>query len=343
LDVFGFAMSRFEGPRGEGLVVHRAESAFGGLDDVGDLLGFAAEQGGAEGIDGDLVRAGEDSILAGDIGEIAADGAVGHEDADGVENDELGFEEAGEIGDGVVDVLVHTIAGASGDAHEVLHAEGGFTQAMVFDDGDVDETVGLNGIGIHFPFLEGDSFNGHAAELAFVEEEDLGSRLFGGLLDAAAGEGALGGVAGVVTDDDAARAGFEAHLDEGGNDIGVGIGGLFGSAVPTNVRFHPDDVALGDEALHAAESVDGLAREAAGLLGDGGGLFGRGFVAGDAERRLRLRLQRGAGQETCRGERTGFEERSSIQFSHHFCLESRVSRSAMSGAGSAGGAARMMA
>ncbi|MCL4797340.1 MAG: hypothetical protein KJZ84_22430 [Bryobacteraceae bacterium] len=70
-------------------------------------------------------------------------------------------------------------------------------------------------IGVDLPFLEGDALDGHAGELAFVEEEDLRPRLFGGLLDAAAGEGALGRISGVVADHDAAGDGFEAHLDEG--------------------------------------------------------------------------------------------------------------------------------
>ena len=39
-----------------------------------------------------------------------------------------------------------------------------------------------------------------------------------------------------------------------------------GRAVPADIRLHPDHVALGDEAAHAAQRVDGGAGQPAGFF-----------------------------------------------------------------------------
>ena len=80
-----------------------------------------------------------------------------------------------------------------------------------------------------------------------------------GALDAAVDVAAPGIVAGVVEDLDLFGSGRQALLHHRPHHLGMGVGGQFRGAVPAHVRLDHHHIPRLDEALHAAQGVDGLA------------------------------------------------------------------------------------
>ncbi|OPZ78373.1 MAG: hypothetical protein BWY77_01521 [bacterium ADurb.Bin431] len=129
----------------------------------------------------------------------------------------------------------------------------------------VDDHVRLEGIAVDRPggeqFPSGD---GEILEAAVDDMTDLCSGRLGRLFDAAAHVAAPGLIAGAVENPHPGGARLEAHPDDLGDRLGIGVGGLFRQAVPTHVGFEQDSLPFFDKAPHAADRLHGLAHQEAG-------------------------------------------------------------------------------
>src|ERR1019366_2769033 len=102
-------------------------------------------------------------------------------------------------------------------------------------------------------------------------------------------------IAAHVGHDDPPRAGVPAlphHLRNHGR---IGVGGLFRSAVPTDVGLYQDHIAAPDEAAHTAQFVDRLARQLFGIIALQDRHIRKVWVSGDAVVALHIHRQRWLG------------------------------------------------
>ncbi len=221
-----------------------------------------------KGVGGDLVGGDDDRVQHPRVVDVASLRTVSHEHAHRVDDDERRAHEGREVGDGDVDVLVQAVAPAADDAVPVLHSAGEPGQVVVLGHRHVDDLVRVDQGREDRPLVEDLAVHPHGSVAVLGRQNDLGAQRVRLAPDSGALVAAIGVVAGAVRDDDLLRSRVEGLLDDGAHDVGVGVCRVDRQAVPADVGFHHDDVAVADEALHAADSVEGLADQIGGEPGD---------------------------------------------------------------------------
>jgi hypothetical protein len=126
----------------------------------------------------------------------------------------------------------------------------------MFGDGDINDLVGLEERLKYGPALQE-----VAAKVNLFKPGRLGKQNFGTFLARSFGNaGALEAAARIVATDvggvDFFCAGAPTLANQFRNDLGIGVGGLFGRAVPGDVWLHDDNVGARNEALYAAHFLE---------------------------------------------------------------------------------------
>ena len=232
--------------------------------EVREVFALLPDEGAAESVRGHLVDRGDDRVHHLGVVDVAALRAVPHQNAHGVHDGEGRAHEGGKVGDRGVDVLVKSVSSPAENAVPVLHGGGVFGQVVVLGHGHVDDLVGLDEGRENGPLVEHFALQARRTEPMLRRKDHLGAEAMRFVPDARALEAALGIVAASVGDDHALGAGLERHLHDRPDHVWVGVRGVDGHAIPTDVRLDDDDVATGNEALHAAHRFDGLANDGVG-------------------------------------------------------------------------------
>ena len=252
--------------------VDLAQPQIVGIFDEADLSrlvrisGFRVfEERGAVGIHGDDVLGDDDLVRI--LGFSRALRPVGGQNADGVDDHQIGFPQGVEIGDALVQIdLVQQLHVPDG-AHQVLEAQGQLGGKMLFGDGEIDENIGFEHILVDFRRFErlclGDLHR--LVHIAAVPGEDLSPGVLGCFLQFRAGKAELVVVAGVIPDRHPFGAGLVAQFDQGVEKLGIVGAGLIRRSGPGDVGFDHHPLPFFHDPAHSAKTVHGRLQKLGGV------------------------------------------------------------------------------
>ena len=222
------------------------------------------------------------------IVDVAPLGAVANEHAPRVDDHQRRPHERGQIGDRRVDVLMEAVSPPAEHAVPVFHRAGVLGEIVVLGNGDVDHLVGVDERRKNRPFVEHVALQAHGSKAMLLGQDDLGPHLVGRAPDARSLKAPVRVVARAVGDHDLLAPGLERELHDRADHVRVGVGGVDGHPVPTDVRLDDHDVAARNELAIAAHGSDGPAHE-----------LGR-WPSGEANRRRALSVPSRRRTERCR-------------------------------------------
>jgi len=101
-----------------------------------------AEQACTKTVERNHIGSDGDHMTGPHIGRAAAGGAVAHQQAGTVQNDECGFDKLRQIGNAFIDGLMQPVAGAAKQSIPVFHTQGHAAQVVRFDRWNADQLVG---------------------------------------------------------------------------------------------------------------------------------------------------------------------------------------------------------
>lgn len=154
---------------------------------------------------------------------------------------------------------------------------------MMLDDRHIDKPVGLDNVLEDPPFADELSSDIHPDVVFFIGQNDGAAGLFDRLTDAGAQKCPAGFIAGDIGDDYLRGSGGQAELDHLADQNRVGVGGLFGGAIPADIRLDRHFLAFGHKPFDAADSIKGCVQSSRMISVFGQDDFGKILVGRDFE------------------------------------------------------------
>jgi len=184
--------------------------------------------------------------------------AISYQNPIGVQDRECGLEEISKIDHGEIESLMKLISWSIDGSQPVLQSHGQPRQAVGFGDGDVDDFVGLDKIGVNIPFFDPFTVYSHFFYMMRIGIGDLCPSLLGGFSNSRSGIGPSSRIYCVVQDNDFFSIGVFAKLYQSFDHFGIGACGLFGCPIPADIGLNDDQVSLGDEPFDSTQRGNGF-------------------------------------------------------------------------------------